>query len=128
MTTTLIGGISLGIWVYLLLARGRFWRMSRATPVLSRDHSAPSVTAVVPARNEAEVVGRAMESLAAQAYAGEFHIVLVDDGARTARHEWREPRLRTWKCWRRDHCRPVGEARCGPWRKGLPRRAASICF
>lgn len=55
--------------------------MSRATPVLSRDHSAPSVTAVVPARNEAEVVGRAMESLAAQAYAGEFHIVLVDDGS-----------------------------------------------
>jgi hopene-associated glycosyltransferase HpnB len=81
MTTTLIGGISLGIWVYLLLARGRFWRMSRATPVLPRDDSAPSVTAVVPARNEAEVVGRAMESLAAQAYAGEFHIVLVDDGS-----------------------------------------------
>jgi hopene-associated glycosyltransferase HpnB len=81
MTTTLIGGMSLGIWVYLLLARGGFWRMSRAAPVPPWDDSAPSVTAVVPARNEAEVVGRAMESLAAQAYAGEFRIVLVDDGS-----------------------------------------------
>ena len=35
--------------------------------------------AVVPARNEADVVGRAIASLAKQQYGGEFHIVLVDD-------------------------------------------------
>jgi hopene-associated glycosyltransferase HpnB len=39
------------------------------------------VTAVVPARNEADVVGRAVGSLAAQQYAGEFHMILVDDAS-----------------------------------------------
>jgi hopene-associated glycosyltransferase HpnB len=81
MAITLIGGISLGIWVYLLLARGQFWRMRVAEQVPLRDGAAPSVTAVVPARNEAAVVGRAMKSLAAQAYGGEFRILLVDDSS-----------------------------------------------
>ena len=40
---------------------------------------APSVTAVVPARNEADVVGRSVGSLAAQQYPGEFNLILVDD-------------------------------------------------
>jgi cellulose synthase/poly-beta-1,6-N-acetylglucosamine synthase-like glycosyltransferase len=81
LTTTLIAGMSLGIWVYLLFARGRFRRMSAAAPVSPRDGVVPSVTAVVPARNKAGVVSRAMESLAAQSYSGEFRIVLVDDGS-----------------------------------------------
>ena len=42
---------------------------------------APSVTAVVPARNEAEFVGRSVASLAAQRYAGEFRMILVDDNS-----------------------------------------------
>jgi hopene-associated glycosyltransferase HpnB len=37
--------------------------------------------AVVPARNERDVVGRALASLLAQDYAGPFRIVLVDDGS-----------------------------------------------
>jgi hopene-associated glycosyltransferase HpnB len=37
------------------------------------------VVAVIPARNEAPVVARAVDSLAHQRYSGEFHIVLVDD-------------------------------------------------
>jgi hopene-associated glycosyltransferase HpnB len=36
---------------------------------------------VIPARNEASVAGRAIRSLAAQRYAGRFHIVLVDDAS-----------------------------------------------
>ena len=39
----------------------------------------PSVVAVIPARNEAAVVGRAIASLLAQDYPGPFRIVLVDD-------------------------------------------------
>ncbi|MGH7033827.1 MAG: glycosyltransferase, partial [Stellaceae bacterium] len=39
----------------------------------------PSIVAVIPARNEAAVVGRAIASLLAQDYAGDFRIVLVDD-------------------------------------------------
>jgi hopene-associated glycosyltransferase HpnB len=39
----------------------------------------PSVVAVIPARNEAAVVGAAVASLLAQDYPGAFRIVLVDD-------------------------------------------------
>lgn len=40
---------------------------------------APVVCAVMPARNEADMVPRSIRSLLQQEYAGSFHIVLVDD-------------------------------------------------
>jgi hopene-associated glycosyltransferase HpnB len=42
---------------------------------------APPVTVVVPARDEASVIGRTLRSLLAQDYAGPLTIVLVDDGS-----------------------------------------------
>jgi hopene-associated glycosyltransferase HpnB len=39
------------------------------------------VTAVVPARDEADVIARSVGSLLAQDYPGAFHVVLVDDGS-----------------------------------------------
>jgi hopene-associated glycosyltransferase HpnB len=39
----------------------------------------PSVVAVVPARDEADVIARSLGSLIAQAYNGDFRIILVDD-------------------------------------------------
>ncbi len=39
----------------------------------------PSVVAVVPARNEADVIRQSIGSLLAQDYPGDFHVVLVDD-------------------------------------------------
>ena len=39
----------------------------------------PPVVAVIPARDEAEVIAASIGSLLAQDYAGDFHIVLVDD-------------------------------------------------
>ncbi len=81
MALVLIGALSLGIWLYLLLARGGFWRMRVAAAPSPGRRGAASVTVVVPARNEAAVVGRAMASLAAQQYAGEFRVVLVDDAS-----------------------------------------------
>jgi hopene-associated glycosyltransferase HpnB len=39
----------------------------------------PAVVAVVPARNEADVIGAAVKSLIEQTYAGAFHVVVVDD-------------------------------------------------
>jgi hopene-associated glycosyltransferase HpnB len=41
----------------------------------------PSVTAVVPARNEADVIGQSIASLLKQDYPGRFRVVLVDDGS-----------------------------------------------
>jgi hopene-associated glycosyltransferase HpnB len=42
----------------------------------------PSVTAVIPARDEAECVGQTVASLLRQNYPGEFNVVLVDDQSR----------------------------------------------
>ena len=81
MWLTMIAALSLAIWLYLLLARGGFWRMRADACTGTPGAPAPSVTAVVPARNEADVVGRSMTSLAAQRYPGEFHMILVDDAS-----------------------------------------------
>ena len=73
----------LAIWVYLLAGRGGFWlareRDDRDAP--PPPPAWPSVVAVVPARDEADVVRRSVGSLLAQDYPGEFHLVLVDDGS-----------------------------------------------
>lgn len=44
-------------------------------------HAWPSVTAIIPARNEAECIGSSLHSLSAQDYPGQFRIVVVDDGS-----------------------------------------------
>jgi hopene-associated glycosyltransferase HpnB len=74
----LIGVASLGTWIYLLLGRGGFWRVREKPPPAV---SAPfkSVAVVVPARNEADVIGQAVASLLNQDYAGHIHVFVVDD-------------------------------------------------
>ena len=79
---TLLALVPLAIWLYLLLAHGRFWlARDRDTAVLPPPPIWPGVVAVVPARDEADVIARSIGSLAAQAYPGEFRVVLVDDGS-----------------------------------------------
>jgi hopene-associated glycosyltransferase HpnB len=74
----LFGAVVVAIWIFLVMGRGWFWTM-RVEAAPKRQGAAPRVCAVVPARNEAEGVGRAIGSLGKQRYDGEFHIVLVDD-------------------------------------------------
>ena len=77
-----LGGAALAIWIYLLAGRGGFWRVRpERGGTRGAAASAPAVAAIVPARNEVEVVGRAVASLLAQEYAGRLHIFLVDDGS-----------------------------------------------
>lgn len=81
MLASVIAVLSLTVWLILLGGRGRFWlcreRDDRtAPPPLARW---PRVTAVVPARNEAECIAESIGSLARQDYPGPFAIVLVDD-------------------------------------------------
>jgi hopene-associated glycosyltransferase HpnB len=73
-----LGMAVLLIWIYLLAARGRFWRMRELRAPASRN-SAARVVAIIPARNEAGVVGAAVSSLAKQQFSGELRIVVVDD-------------------------------------------------
>ena len=76
-----IAGVGLLIWLYLLLGRGMFWlareRDDRREPAEPKVW--PSVVAVVPARDEADVIARSIGSLLAQDYPGPFRVVLVDD-------------------------------------------------
>jgi hopene-associated glycosyltransferase HpnB len=74
----ILGAAVVAIWAYLLAGRGGFWRFRVEAPP-ERIGPAPTVVAVVPARNEAEVAGLAVASLSKQQYDGAFHVVLVDD-------------------------------------------------
>ncbi len=81
-TLTGLAGLSLLIWLYLLLFHGRFWLANQRLGAGGPEPAAwPSVTAVVPARDEAEVIARAVTSLLSQDYPGEFHLIVVDDGS-----------------------------------------------
>jgi glycosyltransferase involved in cell wall biosynthesis len=79
----LVGVAPVLIWAYLLLGRGFFWlareRDDRDVP--AAPDAWPDVVAVVPARNEADVIARSIASLLAQDYPGDFRVVLVDDGS-----------------------------------------------
>ncbi len=75
-----IAGLSFVIWLYLLALRGGFWHADQrldAGPVES--NAWPAVVVLVPARDEAEVIGKAVASLLAQDYPSPFQIVLIDD-------------------------------------------------
>ena len=77
----LLCGLPVGIWAYLLAFRGGFWR-ERPQPAPAGDLMTwPDVVAVVPARNEADVVERSVAGLLAQDYPGRFTLVLVDDNS-----------------------------------------------
>jgi hopene-associated glycosyltransferase HpnB len=63
-----------------LLGRGGFWRIHAATAPISVSDPA-RVAVIIPARNEADVVGRTVTSLLRQAGNHSVHIFLVDDGS-----------------------------------------------
>lgn len=79
-----IGILCLGIWVYLTVARGGFWRLPACPEDEARRErpsiqSWPRVTAVVPARNEAATIGPTIASLLQQDYPGRLSVVVIDD-------------------------------------------------
>lgn len=84
MSAELVAVATLAIWLYLLLGRGFFWLAAERDDDLAASGaparaSWPPVTAVVPARNEADVIGASLGSLFRQTYPGQLNVVLVDD-------------------------------------------------
>jgi hopene-associated glycosyltransferase HpnB len=69
------------IWLYLLIGRGQFWRVAKQGAPDLRSTDPRQVAVVIPARNEAEVIGAAVTSLASQAFDGLIHLIVVDDGS-----------------------------------------------
>jgi hopene-associated glycosyltransferase HpnB len=75
-----IAAVPLLVWLYLLFGRGGFWRLGpRAAP------PAPprpcKVVVLIPARNEASVIGAAVTSLARQRFTGTLDLIVIDDGS-----------------------------------------------
>jgi hopene-associated glycosyltransferase HpnB len=69
-------------WVYLVTAHGGFWRTSQRLPRVSAGPRAwPDVAAVVPARNEAELLPVTLPTLIGQDYPGVLAVLVVDDGS-----------------------------------------------
>ncbi|MBV8442440.1 MAG: glycosyltransferase, partial [Hyphomicrobiales bacterium] len=88
MIVTAFSILAVGAWAYLLLGRGWFWRCRErddAVPWVSETRSQnsppvwPDVVAIIPARDECDVIAESVGSLLRQDYAGRFSIVVVDD-------------------------------------------------
>jgi hopene-associated glycosyltransferase HpnB len=76
----LASALSFAAWLILVFARGRFWladqRLDGRAVAPARW---PDVVAVVPARDEADLLPRTLRALLDQEYAGRLRVVLVDD-------------------------------------------------
>jgi hopene-associated glycosyltransferase HpnB len=81
----ILSWLTLAIWVYLVFARGFFWRISgqNVSPAPAPT-SWPKVVAIIPARNEALTIGASIRSLLRQDYPGAFGIIVVDDASSDA--------------------------------------------
>lgn len=68
------------IWLYLVFLHGRFWEsgpeLQPAKPL-----TVPDVDIIVPARDEAALIGPVIASLLAQDYPGAVRVILVDDNS-----------------------------------------------
>src|SRR5438067_196135 len=79
---TTAGVLSLLVWVYLLVARGNFWRIGKLLARNPAPGASPArIAVIIPARDEADVAGRSVASLLNQAGGHSFHIFLVDDAS-----------------------------------------------
>jgi hopene-associated glycosyltransferase HpnB len=79
-----VASLALAAWASLLRARGLFGlarERDDCNEPIQAPTSWPAVVAVIPARNEADVIARTITSLLAQDYPGDLRIVLVDDNS-----------------------------------------------
>ena len=85
MAEDILASIVLVIWLYLVAARGGFWCAAERDNNEQAKRLAmqwPQVSAIIPARDEAETVGETVASLLRQDYPGRLTVILVDDQSR----------------------------------------------
>jgi hopene-associated glycosyltransferase HpnB len=79
---TVAGAFTLLIWLYLFFLHGRFWRVDAVLARPLPAEIAPArVAVIVPARDEADAVGRSIASLLQQSGGHSIHIFLMDDAS-----------------------------------------------
>ncbi len=72
--------INLFIWIGLAFFWHEFWRADQVLPQRTTAY-APSVSIIVPARNEIETIASVVKHLKLQEYQGQFQIMVVDDAS-----------------------------------------------
>ena len=81
MFPTLIALFGLSAWIYLIAFRGGFWRLTEHDRRFAPEGAAPAsnahVIAIVPARDEADVIATSLSTLLRQDVPGHIEIVLV---------------------------------------------------
>ena len=74
--------VAAAVWAYLVIGHGGYWRTSQWLPAATREPDRwPNVTAIVPARNEAEMLPATLPALLGQDYPGSLSVILVDDNS-----------------------------------------------
>src|SRR6266853_2357510 len=82
MILEIMAFLALAIWSYLAIGRGGFWRCAEGDDGDPRPPAAwPRLAVVIPARDEAEGIGRCLDSLLGQDYQGSWSVILVDDSS-----------------------------------------------
>ncbi|MHA1528010.1 MAG: glycosyltransferase [Alphaproteobacteria bacterium] len=77
-----LASLSILVWLVLIFGRGWFWRADQRLPALTDPPAGwPEVAAIIPARDEAQIIGAVLESHANSSYPGRFSVILVDDGS-----------------------------------------------
>ncbi len=81
VTTEILAVICVAVWVYLLSARGRYWlgSIKDTARTVGQPAQWPAVVAVIPARNESELIEETVGSLLRQEYPGKLAVIVVDD-------------------------------------------------
>ena len=69
------------VWIYLTFGHGMFWSTGLRLPAYRPPETWPSVAVVVPARDEAAVLGETLPTLLGQDYPGPAGVVVVDDNS-----------------------------------------------
>src|ERR1035437_10832689 len=73
-----LGFCTSGVWIYLACFRGGFWKL-REKLTAARPACDHSVTAIIPARDERDLIGRAVASLHAQRTSSPLRVIVADD-------------------------------------------------
>jgi hopene-associated glycosyltransferase HpnB len=74
--------LALAMWCYVALGRGGFWRCAERDDGTPPPPAVwPGVAVIIPARDEADVIGQCLVSLLGQDYPGSWSVIMVDDNS-----------------------------------------------